>query len=283
MLKVICVIGHGSNLIRHYINHYLDFYVDEINFVVYESDVHPNLKEEIQGEIEKTEKAKIIEVVYDRIFDWERVTKLYNKFTMEEPDTWWIVADIDEFHLYPIQPRKIATDCETNGWEIVRGGFIDRIGENGEFPDIKSDENIFNTFPLAGFFRYPLSNACPNKICIKKGSIEMTSGQHYAKINTHTTWGWQGWSNPLIAPIDEYSVQVHHFKWDSTCLARIKAVADVKKEYSFSDEYKIMYDAIIKNGSRIDVKNPEFMFISHPFHYHHYKHWKKLIKKIITI
>jgi hypothetical protein len=283
MLKVICVIGHGVNLIPHFIKHYKGLYVDEINFVVYESDLHPNLRNQVEDFIEGERGVNILDFIYDRIFDWERVTKEYNKFTAEEPDTWWIVADIDEFHLYPFQPRKITVDCEKNGWEIVRGGFIDRIGENGKFPRIKSEEDIFGQFPLAGFFRYPMSGACPNKICIKKGNVEITPGQHYAKINGHVTWGWQGWSHPLIAPIDEYSVQVHHFKWDYTCLERIKAVVEVGKDYSFSDEYKVMYDSIIKNRSRIDADNSAFMFERDISEYNHYKNWKKLIKIIISI
>ncbi len=283
MLKVICVVGHGINLIPHFIKHYKNLYVDEIDFVVYESDLHPNLRSDVESVIMDISGVKIIDVIYDRVFDWERVTKAYNQYTAGEPNTWWIVADIDEFHLYPMQPRKITIDCEKNGWEIVRGGFVDRIGKNGKFPQIKDEEDIFNQFPLAGFFRYPLSGACPNKICLKKGNVEITPGQHYAKILDHTTWRWQGWGHPQIAPIEEYSVQVHHFKWDSTCLERIKAVAEIKKDYSFSDEYKIMYDAIIKNDSKIDVENPGFMFERMVRNYGDYKNWKKLIKKIISI
>jgi hypothetical protein len=109
------------------------------------------------------------------------------------------------------------------------------------------------------------------------------SGQHYAKILGQTTWRWQGWNHPLIAPVEKYSVQVHHFKWDSTCLERIKAVANVKKDYSFSDEYKLMYDTIIKNGSKIDISNPEFMFQKGVSYYLEYENWNKLLKKIISI
>ena len=283
MLKVICVIGHGVNLIPHFIKHYLGLYVDEINFVVYSSDLYPNLKDEVERSIGDRKGVKIIGNVHHRVFDWEKVTDLYNRYTKEFPNDWWIVADIDEFHVYPMQPRKITEDCNVNVWKIVRGGFIDRIGEGGRFPEINEYENIFNQFPLAGFFRYPMSGACPNKICIKRGDIEITPGQHYAKILGHTTWRWQGWDHPLIAPINEYSVQVHHFKWDSTCLDRIKSVAEIGKDYSFSDEYKIMYDAIINNRSRINVGTQEFMFEENAGEYHQYKKWKKLIKTIISI
>jgi hypothetical protein len=134
-----------------------------------------------------------------------------------------------------------------------------------------------------GYFRYPLSGANPNKICIMKGYVELTNGQHYAKINGHTTWKWQGWNHPLINP--HSFVQVHHFKWDKTSIERIKAVADVNKEYSYSDEYRIMYKELVKSKFKINLNNPEFMFETSngQVEFKRYKQWDKLIKKIISI
>lgn len=257
--------------------------VDEINFVVYESDIHPDLKREIRSAIRGKEKVKIVKTVYDRIFDWNRVTDLYNEQIKKSRSNWYMIADIDEFHVYPESPNYIVSDCESRGWELVRGGFIDRIGINGEFCEIVKDVPIFDQFPIAGFFRYPMSGACPNKICLVKGGTEITSGQHYAKLNGQTTWRWQGWNHPLIASVEKYSVQVHHFKWDSTCLERIKNVADINQDYSYSDEYKVMYDAIKKNKSRIDLSNSEFMFEYGCVYFEDYKEWISLIKKIISI
>jgi hypothetical protein len=135
------------------------------------------------------------------------------------------------------------------------------------------------------FFRYPLSKACPNKICIIKGHIEITFGQHYAKVNGHTTWKWQGWSHPLIAPIDTHSVQVHHFKWDKTCVDRIKAVAYNNEDYSFSNEYRLLYKELKKSEFKIDLNNSEYMVVlsNGTIHYNTYNKWNSLIKKIILI
>lgn len=282
MIRLISVIGHGIKLVPHFIEHYSGI-VDRIELVVYESELYPNLAEEIKKEIRGRKNVKIVESVYDRIFDWNRVTDLYNKHTSKKPNDWWVIADVDEFHLYSESLSDIKYDCEENGWEMVRGGFVDRIGIDGGFPELKQGLPIFDQFPMAGFFRYPMSGACPNKVCFIKGNVEITPGQHYAKILGQTTWRWQGWNHPLIAPIEKYSVQVHHFKWDSTCLERIKAVAEVKKDYSFSDEYKLMYDTIIKNESKIDTSNEEFMFEFGVSYYEDYRNWNKLLKKIISI
>jgi hypothetical protein len=118
-----------------------------------------------------------------------------------------------------------------------------------------------------------------------KGYVDVTAGQHYAKINDHTTWRWQGWSHPLIAPIKTHSVQVHHFKWDSTSIDRVSDVANLNEEYAFSSEYFKMYKELKKTNFKIDLLNPDFMFelgLDKP-EYNRYKNWNKLIKKIISI
>lgn len=283
MIRLVTVIGHGTDLLPHFINHYQS-QVDEINIVVYETEQFPTLVNEVKEIIKDYDKVNIVKIHRDRIFDWERVTMLYNYITNKRPDGWWVVADIDEFHLYPNDRlHKLVYDCQEYGYEIVRGGFIDRIGKDGDFPEIRNDVSLFEQFPTMGFFRYPLSKACPNKICVMKGRVELTSGQHYAIINDHTTWRWQGWNHPLINP--HSTVQVHHFKWDSTAIKRIKAVADVKQPYAYSEEYRLMYDQLRKSKFKIDLNNPEFMIEDggELVKYSSYREWQKLIKKIISI
>lgn len=257
MKRLVTVTGSRTSTLKHMLNHYKDL-VDEMYVVVYEWE-GKSLYESVNDIVSQFPTAKIVKRVYKEKFNWEYVTKLYNEIKMMYPDDWWIVSDDDEFHVYSKDLNTIIEECESNGWVMVRGGFVDRIGRDGEFPELKEDVNIFEQFPLAGCFRYPLSNACPNKMCIMKGWVEITPGQHYALIDGHTTWKWQGWNHPLIAPTNEYNVQVHHFKWDSTCVERIKAVADIKQDYAYSKEYQIMYDALKSNNFKIDIYDERFM------------------------
>lgn len=285
MIRLVTVIGHGINLLPHFLNHYQK-YVDEIQIVCYNSDLHPIVGQEVRGVISKYENVKVVKEVYHRNFDWQKVTDLYNEVKLTRKNDWWVVADIDEFHLYPNDDlQKLVEDCDENGWDIVKGGFIDRIGVEGSFPLLEQDESIWKQFPIMGFFRYPMSYACPNKISIIKGWVTLTSGQHYAKINEQTTWRWQGWNHPLIAPIDTHSVQVHHFKWDSTSIDRIKRVADINENYSYSEEYMKMYEELKKSNFRINLKKNEYMIEDSEGieKFNEYKQWKKLIRKITSI
>ena len=278
-IRLVTVTGSRTDTLWHMLNHYKDL-VDEMCVVVYEWEGSSTYNEVLKI-AKEFDKVKIVKRVTKEKFNWEYVTQLYNETKMLFPDDWWIVSDDDEFHIYSKPLNQIISDCERNGWELVRGGFIDRVGQTGDFPKINKKENIFEQFPVAGFFRYSMSEACPNKVCIMKGHIEITSGQHYAKIDGHTTWRWQGWNHPLIAPVEEYNVQVHHLKWDSTCIERIKQVADIRKDYASSDEYLKMYQSLRSNNFEIDVTNEEYMF--EYVGENEYKQWNKLFKKIISI
>jgi hypothetical protein len=281
-LRLVTVTGSRTNTLEHMLKHYAHL-VDEICVVVYEWE-GVSTYDAVKQIVDKFTNAKIVHREIAEKFNWEKVTQLYNKIKYEYPNDWWIISDDDEFHSYSKPLYQILMDCETNGWNIVRGGFIDRIGENGLFSEIKEDENIFEQFPMAGFFRYPMSNANPNKICLIKGNIELTSGQHYAKIDGHTTWRWQGWNHPQIAPINEYNVQVHHFKWDSTAGQRIRDVANIQKDYAYSEEYRIMYRQLSKCRFQIDVNDTDYMFQYCPTaNFENYRNWNKLFKKIVSI
>jgi hypothetical protein len=284
MIRSLCVLGHGHELLPHYIEHYSK-YVDELQFVIYESAASARILNKSKVIINRYPNCKIVKVVRDRVFDWEKVTILYNMIKNKHKDDWWVIADIDELHLYPNDDlRSMINICDLNMWSIIRGGFVDRVGPNGEFPKLNNKENIFKTFSMGGFFRYPLSDACPNKIAVVKGHIEITNGQHYAKLNGHTTWRWQGWNHPEIAPYENYSVQVHHFKWDKTCVERIKKVAEVNQDYSYSKEYHKLYDQLKKTNFNVDINKKEFLFMEcEKGEYDEYKHWDKLIRKIVSI
>jgi len=282
MIRLVTVTGSRTTTLKHMLNHYKDM-VDEMHIVVYDWEEQSNLSE-VQNIVSEFRNAKIVKTVIEEKYNWENVTQLYNEVKSTHPNDWWVISDDDEFHSYSYSLKSIIGACDMNGWDIVRGGFVDRIGLGGEMVELLDTDDIFEKFPYAGFFRHPLSGANPNKICIAKGYVEITNGQHYAKIDGYTTWKWQGWNHPLIAPIDKYNVQVHHFKWDSTCGERIRAVANVNKDYSYSEEYRLMYRELAKYRFKLPLDDERFGFeLSPTYHYLGYSKWEQLINKITTI
>lgn len=279
MPNLVTVVGENTHILPHMLKHY-EGKVDKAYVAVYRQNDDDGILEEI----EELGIEPFMVFTEDK-YNWSRVTEIYNSIKQTKPDDWWIVADDDELQVYPEPIEDIINRCEKNGYDFVTGGFLDRIGIDGTFPEVTRETDIHRAFPLAGFFRYPMSGACPNKVTLMKGYQDVTPGQHYALFQDGTnSWGKE---HPKRMPVEEVFTQVHHFKWDSSCVERIKKVADNKKEYSFSDEYTVMYNAIKDSGWKIDVNNLKYLVedlreLSY-IDYIDYPHWDILTSKIITI
>ena len=278
MPNLVTVVGHNTTILPHMLKHYEDK-VEKMYVVVYRQ--HNN-----DGILEEIEELGIrpYKVVTEPKFNWNKVTDLYNEVKLTKPNDWWIVSDDDELQVYPRPVEDIIRECELNKYTFVSGGFIDRIGPNGTFPKVDKDTDLHRAFPLAGFFRYHMSKACPNKVTLMKGFQQITPGQHYATFdNGKNSWGQ---THPKRMPVEDCFTQVHHFKWDSTVLQRLKEVSEVHQPYSFHKEYNKMYRSISRTDWKIDIKNPlykveklkEFSYID----YMDYSHWEDLTQLIIT-
>lgn len=275
-VNLVTVVGHNTTMLPHMINHYKDK-VDEMFVVVYRQKDNDKILQQVEqlG-------IKPFWVVTEPRFNWERVTHIYNTVKLRYPNDWWIVSDDDELQVYPYNIKDTVKECNKHSYEFVTGGFLDRIGEDGTFPEVQVHSNIQQLFPYGGFFRHPMSGACPNKVTLMKGNVNLTSGQHYVDLgNGQTSWGNH---HPKRFPIEEVFTQVHHFKWDSTVVNRLKEVSQEKKSYTYWEEYKVMYNAIKGNSFKIDINNPEYMFEKlQDYSYIGYKQWDQLRDKIVLI
>ena len=271
--NLVTVCGHNTTMLRHMLNHYKDF-VDEIYVVVYLSSDKDRVLSEVK-EITRDLNIDIHKQTIEEPFNWKRVTELYNETKLLKPNDWWIVADDDEFQIYPKPIHELIEDCEEGGYKFITGAFLDRIGTNGKFPSINDDSDIWKEFSLVGSFRYPVSNACPNKTVVMKGDIQITNGQHYAMINGKDTYG-DRWMHTLRYPVGSCFIQVHHFKWDISVMGRLREVSRIKKDYTFHKEYRDMFDYIIDNYGRIDIEDERFMIENGSKNYGDYPHWDKI-------
>lgn len=225
----------------------------------------------------------VINTVTGPKYDWDKVTEFYNSITcnpLNNPDDWWIIADCDEFQIWREDPCYFIAEAEEQHCTFITGGFLDRIGEDGTFPEIKGPEdNLDELFPLVGFFRYPMSKACPNKVVAVKSGQKVCSGQHYAIFPD----GRSSWGSTDPRGYYKAKVQTHHFKWDSTTLSRLEET--IASGCKFYDEYQRMYDQIKDNGYRIAVENLEYRMERYDpaKGYYSYKHWNDVFNLIKTI
>ena len=279
MLNLVTVVGYNTITTSQMLKHYENM-VDKMYVCVLTDKEHLFVLDELEElniPIHKT-------VIQDK-FNWYGVTPLYNEVKASKPNDWWIVADDDELQVYPYDIEDIIKDCEKGGYDFVTGGFLDRIGKDGKLPVVDSSTDLYKEFPLAGFFRNPMSQACPNKVTLMKGYQKVTDGQHYAAFDDGTnSWGKK---HPKRMPVEQVFTQVHHFKWDSTVLERLLWTANMKDYYRSTVEFQKMHDSIVESGNKIDIGNlkylvdemKEFSYIN----YNDYPHWDTLTSKIISI
>jgi len=279
-INLVTVCGHNTTMLYHMLRHYKPI-VKDFFVIIYAHHKDDPVIEEATLILDNLN-LKPYKVVIEKPFHWERVTQYYNETKQLKPDEWWIVADDDELQLYSKPISEIVDECEENDWEFVTGGFLDRIGENGTFPKITDDSDIWKEMPNAGFFRYPLSDANPNKVTLMKGSVNVVPGQHYVDFGRgRTSWGT---SHPKRYPIEKNFTQVHHFKWDYSVLERLKQVSISKISESFSQEYAKMLQEIENRNYQFDISNRKWLFqrVEIP-NYQEYMYWNRIQEKIIKV
>ena len=279
MLNLITVVGRNIKILPHMLKYYENI-VDDVYVIVYRENENDGILESV---LELGIKPYM--VVNEPNYYWNRIADIYNEVKNTKPDDWWIVANNDEFHVYPYDIKDVIKECEENNFTFVTGGLLDRVGDGGVLVDITKDTNIFEAFPYAGFFTYPVSNACPNKVTLMKGSQEISSGQHYA------TWGpnrnsWGRWHRKRM-PIDVVFAQVHKFNWDATAPARIQHITEDRNDYFYFWEFEKLYNELKINDWKVDLNNPNYLFekvnnFSY-ISYTDYSRWDLLRDKIVTI
>jgi hypothetical protein len=151
--------------------------------------------------------------------EWgQSVNTLLYRHTMElQPRDWFVMADTDEFQVYPDRVLSVLADADKAGYDYISGFVIDRVAEDGGFPDVAAGQNgesVWTQFPLAGFVTYPLLRVNALKVVAAKGWVLVAPGQHHAYIGKG-------------CPPDRHYIPVHHFKWTNGFLAPIGLIAEV--------------------------------------------------------
>ena len=95
MIRLITVIGHGVDLLPHFIKHYQQ-YVDEIHIGVYETELHPLLGNQVNEIVENYNNVKIVKID-DYIQKISNILSFENSIRFKElkkPFTWNDIAYI---------------------------------------------------------------------------------------------------------------------------------------------------------------------------------------------
>ena len=167
---------------------------------------------------------------------------------------------VEEFNALPTQDAlKIALDKDKNLNESVHQTCVRIINNFGDGE------------PNTEWLLKESETFCKDKAVYNAimNSIAIIDGQD--------TYG-DRWNHPKKYPIDECFVIVNHMKWDFDCFERLRQVTMIKQDYSYYFEYKKMYEYLLDNNFKINVK--DFM-IEDLSDNNSYSYWEDIKQKCI--
>jgi len=280
-VNLVTVVGHYVSTLKHQLEHYAP-YVDDVFVNVHRNSLTDEEYEKVV-QITKDFGCGIHKEVEFENYNWNRVTDTYNETKLLKPDEWWIIADDDELHHYQNPIQDIVDNCEDNNWKFVTGAFLDRFSIDGSLNKVTDDKPLDEQFPLGGWFRFIVSNNCPNKVVLSKGEVQVSSGQHYALIGdkevrtTENSRIASGVNHEYRCPVDWEFTQVHHFKWDYTVVNKLNEIVKVDEPYAYSFEYDTLREYFEFHENKINIKDPNFR-VENVYENKNYSQWD-FIKK----
>ncbi|WP_196778045.1 glycosyltransferase family 2 protein [Lentzea aerocolonigenes] len=273
-VRLASVVGGDVSLLPHTLAHYSALGVETFHIVRHAAD----RQDPALGRSASVMADFGLEFDSVHIGPWDEDlnAKLIRGLMLRHPDDWWVVADLDEFHVYDRALADVVELCEKNGYDYVTGAFLDRVSEDGRLTAVEPVErrSLWDQYPMAGLLTHSLLKGRTTKVTIARGCVELDYGQHRA---------WTG----QAAPIEDLCAQVHHFKWTASVRDRLEERAEA---YS-SGKWKLLHNSVVgeseaflqylgDHDGRIDVRDSRFAFFACAADYSKYPDWPDAAERI---
>lgn len=157
---------------------------------------------------------------------------------------WVIHCDADEFHWYHKPIDQMILETEKNNANCIQGVFTDRITKDGSLPDISPAENIYDQFPVLANLNniWFEQNKNPPSGVVKmmayqKHLMTTRGGHQIAFKKGRYAFGIDLCRHKDIMQTDfreSCPYQVHHFKWHSGIIPKLKQRIETYKRRGFS-------------------------------------------------
>ncbi len=262
-IHLVTMVGGLINLLPQMLEHYRAMGIDSFFVNVHQADEYDPALERTRAVTDRFG-CGIASVTQGNWVGDQR--NVYMLQRARYPDDWFILADQDEFQVYPANLREVIEECDAQGFDHIRGCFIDRIARDGSFPVTNPERPVWEQFPL-GAYLSPILGADPRKVVALKGALPVVTGQH------HTLAG-------RACPTRQYFVPVYHFKWADQILERLTERALKFRSLGIGHwvESASFVNFCAQAGGRIPVNDPRlFVAECDPM----YRQWDA-VQKIVT-
>jgi hypothetical protein len=243
-LRLITVAGEYTAVLPKMLKHYRALGVDEILVHCRGRD-----RDEIDRIVEAVlQQGGIVVSATEGGWGLSLNTVMMTITRQKYPDDWFLIADPDEFHLYPQNVKELLHECDRRGFEYVEGCLLDRISESGRITTYEESGtlDLWEQYNFGGFITGPLCGGVASKIVAAKGRIKLSDGQHTASGRG--------------CPVSDAYVQVHHFKWMNDLIAKLGARS--RKEGGNEGRYSgecIRFLQHYELNNRIEISRPDLL------------------------
>ncbi|GAA2848295.1 hypothetical protein GCM10010517_05540 [Streptosporangium fragile] len=272
-VHLVSVLGGDVTVVPQMIEHYRGLGIESFHLVRHAESAGSEVYERTAEIVEEAG----LKLARTHVGPWDEDlnSRLIQEAMDERRDDWFVVADLDEFQLYDRPLPDLLAWCEREGYDLVEGCYLDRLGRDGSFPEVLPGP-LWEQFPLAGMLSFPLLGATPTKVTAARGGIRLEHGHHRAL-------------NGRAVPHREVYAQVHHFKWNDSVVSRMRR----RKDKFQSGEWKLVFPTVVgevlrfldhlaAHGGRIDVSEPLFMFHPCGDSFADYPHWAEAVRQVHT-
>jgi hypothetical protein len=228
MITVITVIDNNHDqLLSHFINHYSLLKVTNFIFGVKNGKNNPAWNYIVEYSKSKTNIHVDLKEYFTDNYSINGIAdSFFINHTKNILKTWYIPADLDEFHNIDNIPfTSLKEICSSGNHKYVRSQLIDRISNDGNIPQtIDQDNNIFLQFPLEKPITQNISGGCIDKICFLHPDVDVGAGHHNLTDDSKKLYSQHQY--PIIG-------KTYHFKWFGDVIQREekKMIARQKNNY----------------------------------------------------
>lgn len=295
-MNIVTSVGHDPVKLHHFIVYYKSIGVDDFHVVVW-GDSEKVPYDDIVAVLDSHDLSVYKDYRDIQINDIRFLSNIYNEAVTTKPDEWWIVADLDEFNIFPDSLEDYITKLDSSGQTHAKGIMLDRIGVGGALSELQMDDVIWEKFPNVGYISKQVRHCAAITVPLfKKGdtNLELGIGQHrvdelllqrqYTGIDVvrastiekdNLERGNSFWQ--------DNTVETHHFRWSKLDHDLLKDTENwwvlQPPQVNMHRELQREVDYLEANPT-IDMSNALFLVDGSPHTdkaYGGYEHWQTVI------
>lgn len=177
-IRFVSVVGGDTTVLAHSIDYYRWLGVDEFHVIRHVE----SLDDQYLASSRAAMRDAGMDFVGAHVGPWhiDLNAELIRTQMRRYSNDWWVVADLDEFHVYDRPLNEVIAECDQRGFDYIEGALLDRVASGGELTPARpvSEQPLFEQYPLAGLLTLRLLGGCPSKITLARGSVYIGMGQH---------------------------------------------------------------------------------------------------------